>query len=156
MLESSKNNLVEGLARATPLPKMVRVRQKFDRSHIEPGLIEHVAMEELEKSGIRKKICPGNRIGIACGSRGISNIDKIVRTIVDFVKSCGGAPFIIPAMGSHGGATAEGQCQLLKGYGISEETMGCPVGATMETVYLGDTKKDGRCMWTGMPGKRMG
>ena len=65
----------------------------------------------------------------------------ITRAIVDFVKSCGGQPFVFPAMGSHGGATAEGQREILRGYGVTEETMDCPIRATMEVVQVGETEE---------------
>ena len=84
------------------------------------------------------QIKPGSKIAIAVGSRGIANIDTIVKEVVDAVKRAGGTPFIIPAMGSHGGATAEGQRAILAGYGIIEEKMGAPVCSSMETTYLAD------------------
>ena len=77
------------------------------------------------------------RVAITAGSRGIRNVDIITRSVVNFVKSRGATPFIVPAMGSHGGATAEGQRQLLAGYGITEDAMGCEIRSSMETVLLG-------------------
>lgn len=138
-LESSKNNVMEQLCETVSLPRMVRVRQSFDRAHIEPEDLPAVVWAQLNQSGIKNKIKPGMSIAITCGSRGIANIAIIVKAIVDFVKAQGANPFVFPAMGSHGGATAEGQLDVLKSYQVTEETMGCPIRATMETVYLGDT-----------------
>ena len=76
-------------------------------------------------------------VAVTAGSRGIRNVDIITRSVVNFVKSRGATPFIVPAMGSHGGATAEGQRQLLAGYGITEDAMGCEIRSSMETVLLG-------------------
>lgn len=83
------------------------------------------------------RVKPGMRVAITAGSRGIRNVDEITRSIAAFVKSRGAIPFIVPAMGSHGGATAEGQTELLAGYGITPEKMGCEILSSMETVLLG-------------------
>ena len=138
-LESSKNNVMEQLCETVTLPRMVRVRQSFDHAHIEPEDLSAVVWAQLDRSEIKNKIKPGMSIAITCGSRGIANIAIIVKAIVDFVKAQGANPFVFPAMGSHGGATVEGQLDVLKSYQVTEETMGCPIRATMETVYLGDT-----------------
>jgi hypothetical protein len=84
-------------------------------------------------SGIIKK---GNSIAVAVGSRGIDNLEIVVREVLDFVKQQGGQPFIVPAMGSHGGATADGQAEVLAGYGITERSVGVPVRSSMEAVEL--------------------
>lgn len=80
---------------------------------------------------------PGMEIAITAGSRGVANVDVITKAIVDFCKEKGAKPFIVPAMGSHGGATPEGQLEVLAGFNITEETMGCPIRSSMETVLLG-------------------
>lgn len=98
-------------------------------------------VEGKVKEEIKPLLCgikPGARIALAVGSRGIANIGLIVKTVADSLKSAGAAPFIIPAMGSHGGAAAAGQAELLEGYGISERAMGIPVLSSMETEYIGD------------------
>ena len=118
-------------------PKLYRVRQ-----HLEKHCIVDVRTEvykQMDKIGISDGL-KGKRIAITAGSRGICNIDSIIKSLVDYVWEHGGKPFIVPAMGSHGGATAEGQTEVLKGYGITEETMGCPIRSSMETVYLGETE----------------
>lgn len=137
--ESNKNSVIEQLSETIALPRMVRVRQSFDPAHIEPEDLPAVVQAQLDRSEVKAKIKPGMSVAITCGSRGISNIAIIVKAIVDFVKAQGADPFIFPAMGSHGGATAEGQLDVLKSYQVTEETMGCPIRATMETVYLGNT-----------------
>lgn len=85
----------------------------------------------------------GMRIAVTAGSRGVANIALILKTIVSFLKENGAVPFIIPAMGSHGGATAEGQKNLLAGYGITEKSMGCPIESSMDVKKIGKTA-DGR------------
>ena len=100
-------------------------------------ILENVAdavLQELEGSAIA--VPEGGRIAVAAGSRGIANIAPIIRTVCDFVKARGGKPFIVPAMGSHGGATAEGQAAILAGYGVTEESMGAPVHSSMEVVEI--------------------
>jgi hypothetical protein len=96
-------------------------------------------LNELMNSPFSKRTNPGARVAIGVGSRGISNIATIVRSVVDFWKSKGAKPFIFPAMGSHGAATAEGQADVLAHYGIIEATMGCPVVSSLEVVPLGRT-----------------
>jgi len=93
-------------------------------------------MKEI-MAAAQMQIRPGMRVAICAGSRGISNYALVVRCTVEAIKAAGGEPFIIPAMGSHGGATAEGQAQVLADYGITEESMGAPVVSSMEVVRLG-------------------
>ena len=85
----------------------------------------------------RKRFAPACACGVCCGSREIANFQTIVRAVVDYVRACGAEPFIIPTMGSHGGATAEGQRAILEGYGLTEDVVGAPIRATMETVEIG-------------------
>jgi len=139
-LETKKEgNVVTQLASATQLPRMVKVRQLLDHSHIDPADIPALVQKELEP--MRGRIHEGMTVAITCGSRGVCNIPIITRAIVDFVKSCGGKPFVFPAMGSHGGATAEGQRDVLRAYGVTEESVGCPIRATMEVVQVGETEE---------------
>lgn len=119
------------------LPRMVPVMQKFASGGLDPERIERMIGDEMAKPSIRGKIRPGMRIAVGVGSRGIENIARIVRAVIMELKELGAEPFIIPAMGSHGGATAEGQARLLAGYGITESEVGAPVRASMDTVRLG-------------------
>jgi hypothetical protein len=116
---------------------MIPIRQIFpDRSISDiPG---HIA-RELRNSGFGSRLRPGSTVALGVGSRGIANIATIVRSVVEFWKSAGMKPFIFPAMGSHGAATAEGQADVLAHYGIHEATMGCPVVSSLDVVPLGRT-----------------
>ena len=131
---------VSRLLKDVPLPEMFHAAQKFNDAHIEREDIEKTIFEEIRSRGMDQRIRPGMRIAITAGSRGIRNVDEITRSVVAFVKSRGAEPFIVPAMGSHGGATAEGQREMLAGYGITEERMGCAIRSSMETVYLGNSE----------------
>ena len=128
---------VSRLLKDVPLPGMFHASQKFPDAHIDREDIERTIFEEIRRSGMGERIRPGMRIAITAGSRGIRNVDEITRSVAACVKAHGAEPFIVPAMGSHGGATAEGQRELLAGYGITEERMGCPILSSMETVLLG-------------------
>lgn len=119
------------------IPKMFKVQQIFSNKHIERKGIKIVLTELLENDDIASRIKPGMNIAITASSRGIANADIILKSIVDFVKQRQAYPFIVPAMGSHGGATAEGQLEILKNYGITQENMGCPIFSSMETVKIG-------------------
>lgn len=136
-----EGNVVTKLASTVELPRMARYRQKFDGSHIEAKDIPHIVMEEISRSNLDERIKPGMSIAITGGSRGVANIALVLKAIVDYCRKKGAAPFVFPAMGSHGGATVEGQLEVLRGYGITEDFLGCPIKATMETVYLGDTEE---------------
>lgn len=128
---------ITDLIKNQPIPKMVRIRQNFDRSHIPVEDIAATVQKELDREELGGKIRPGMKIAITCGSRGMTNNALMARAMVDFVKAKGAEPCIVAAMGSHGGATAQGQTQILKDYGITEEAMGCPVKSSMETVQIG-------------------
>ncbi len=131
------NGTVAALLQDIPIPKMFRAAQEFDRTHLSPNEIPGVIEAEMSRPEIAARLKPGMRVAITAGSRGIRNVDIITRAIVDQVKRAGASPFIVPAMGSHGGATAEGQREVLAGYGITEETMGCPLLSSMEAVRIG-------------------
>jgi hypothetical protein len=113
-------------------PPLVRVRRTFDASCIDD--VAGAVRRELER--ILPEVPPAAPLAIAVGSRGITDIRTIVRETVRFLRSKGAAPFVVPAMGSHGGATADGQRRILAGYGIAEDTVGAPVRASMEVVRL--------------------
>lgn len=118
------------------IPKMVKVHQKFDLSYIKTEDIPGVVRAQLDRDIIASKIKPGMTIAITCGSRGVSNTALIIKTIASYVKEKGAKPFVFPAMGSHGGATPEGQTQIVNGYGVVEDYVGCPIRATMERNRL--------------------
>lgn len=134
---------VAGLVKDVFLPRMFRVRQKFPRDRIEEGDIPDRIASLLSQKKFAEKIHPGMRVAITAGSRGVANVALTTKCLADFVKSRGGKPFVVPAMGSHGGATAEGQREILAGYGVVEEGVGCPVVSSMEVKRIGLTE-DGR------------
>ena len=136
-MEIKQGGTVSRLLSGVPIPRMFRAEQTFDRAHIEPADLPAAVTEQLSREPFRSKVRPGMEIAVTAGSRGIANVDIITRAIVDFVKARGATPFLVPAMGSHGGATAEGQLEILAGYGITPETMGCEIRSSMEVVELG-------------------
>jgi len=126
-------NIAGGLDIA--LPRMVNVRQKFDAVHL--GDIAATIANEFQRPEVRARVKAGQAIAVGCGSRGIANIATIVKCVIRELQALGARPFIFPAMGSHGAATAEGQKRVLEGYGITEAATGVPVRATMDTVIVG-------------------
>ena len=120
-------------------PEIFRIRQKFDRPVIDDIPAEVDA--ELSRLNLGAAIQPGQSVAITAGSRGIANIHIIIKSIVDHLKGLGAEPFVVPAMGSHGGATAEGQQGIVEGYGITEDYVGCPIRSSMETVIVCDAKE---------------
>jgi hypothetical protein len=118
-----------------PLPRMVPVRVTFPDERL--GDLPGAVKAQFARPEIRGKVKPGQSIAVGCGSRGVANIAAAVKAVVAEIMALGGKPFIFPAMGSHGAATAEGQKAVLQGYGITEAAMGCPLRATMETRELG-------------------
>lgn len=120
-----------------PYPRMLRLRQKFDAQRVDdiPGEVRRT-LSALE---LERQIKPGQTVAISAGSRGIANIALIIKAAVEYFKAIGAVPFVIPAMGSHGGGTAEGQRGILEGYGITEDYIGAEIRASMETVIVGTT-----------------
>jgi hypothetical protein len=116
---------------------MLVCRQSFPDRRI-PDVAAEVR-NQLSASGFAARLKPGSRVAIGVGSRGIHNIATIVRNVVDYWKSQGMKPFLFPAMGSHGAASAQGQADVLAHYGITEATMGCPLISQLEVVSLGKT-----------------
>lgn len=134
-------SIVSQLVEQVPVPRMFRVRQKFHSEKIPQEQIAGTILDQLSREPFAGQIRPGMRIGITAGSRQIANIVIITRTIADFVKSRGAYPFIIAAMGSHGGATGEGQRKVLENLGITEESIGCPIKSDMDVVKIGVNQK---------------
>ena len=119
------------------LPKMARIQQRFEAPVLTdlPAAI-HAELERINAAAI---VRPGETVAITAGSRGVANVATAVKAAADYLKTIGAKPFVVPAMGSHGGATPEGQRSVLEHYGITEATVGVPVKATMEVVELGKT-----------------
>ncbi len=117
---------------------MYLLKQEFEGPEVKD--IPARVREELGKLDLDRKIRPGDTVAITAGSRGIRHIDIITKSVVNEMKKLEALPFIIPAMGSHGGGTAEGQMKVLAGYGITEESMGCEIRSSMETVVIGTSR----------------
>lgn len=122
------------------IPKVMKVKQKFDRTMIND--VSKELYNQLISKEISSKIKKGDRIAITAGSRGISKYKELMKGIVAFIKESGGEPFIVPSMGSHGGATAQGQEKMLSKLGITEESTGAPIISSMEVVEIGKSKKN--------------
>ncbi|MCL5110459.1 MAG: DUF362 domain-containing protein [Chloroflexi bacterium] len=117
------------------LPRVMKVRHNFQTPEIAD--VRAATKAELHRVGLAGRFRPGAKVAITCGSRGIASLPDVTAAIVAEVKRLGGEPFIVPSMGSHGGATAEGQRTILKEIGITEEAVGAPIKATMDVVELG-------------------
>ncbi|UOM33175.1 lactate racemase domain-containing protein [Acuticoccus sp. I52.16.1] len=128
--------VLERLIGDIALPKMVRVRQRFADDHVAD--VAAAVVEGIEAPAIAERIRPGMSVAIAVGSRGLADLPTLVAATVKALKAAGAEPFIVPAMGSHGGATAEGQALLLNGMGVTEGAVGAPIRSSMETVSLGN------------------
>ena len=135
------NSVIKKLVSDAYIPKMVPVKQNFPRPRVDnvPARVR----ELIEREEIKSTIKPGMEIAITCGSRGIANIKFIIREICTCVKERGAKPFIVPSMGSHGGATAEGQREIIESYGVTEEFCGAPIRSCMDVRRIGSTE-DGR------------
>ncbi|WP_319558876.1 lactate racemase domain-containing protein [Marispirochaeta sp.] len=129
------NKSVARIISKQKIPRFYRIQQNFDDYCMQD--IPKAVVSALERPDTFDCIKPGQRIALTAGSRGVCNIVEILKTVADQIKKKSAQPFIIPAMGSHGGATAEGQTAVLESYGISEESTGCPVLSSMETVQIG-------------------
>ncbi len=127
---------IERILAGVPLPEVVPVQQCFPTTPI--GDLAAAVEDALAAGGLADMVRPGQRVALAVGSRGLANLPELVRLLVAAVRRCGAAPFVVPAMGSHGGATADGQVQLLAKMGVTEQAVAAPVDASMEVVTLGE------------------
>lgn len=119
------------------LPKFVKVKQHFNGPKIDD--IEAEINKQMEAIRLSDKVKPGMKVAITAGSRGIANIALIIKNVVNELKKLGVEPRIIPTMGSHGGATAEGQIEVLEGLGVTEDYCGAPILSSMEVTQIGET-----------------
>lgn len=135
-------SVIEGLLKDTVVPEMFPAHQEFPHERIldVAGETRRLLCEKKLKGLIR----PGMTVAVTAGSRGISNMNVIIRETAGFLKAAGARPFIVPAMGSHGGSTARGQEEILTGYGITEDFCGCPVISSMETTRIGTVRDQGK------------
>jgi hypothetical protein len=118
-----------------PFPPIARVRQTIDQPTVED--VPRAVARAIEQSRIKERVKPGGSVALTVGSRGIAGIDQIARSAVEVLAALGFAPFVVAAMGSHGGGSSQGQRDLLAALGVTEATVGCPVRSEMETVILG-------------------
>lgn len=125
-------------------PQMYRIRQTFAGPAVQD--IPATVATELGRVDVAAAIKPGQTVALTAGSRGVANIATIVKATANYLKTIGAKPFVIPAMGSHGGGTADGQLDVLRHYGITEDSMGVPLRASMEVVQIGETA-DGLPVW---------
>ena len=128
-------DIIKKLLEGVPLPRMVRIRQTFSTSEVKD--VSAALRAELAKPSIERAIKPGNRVAVAVGSRGVKSISTLTRVTVEELKKRGAQPFIVPCMGSHGGASAEGQKHILANLGVTEASAGCEILSSMEVVELG-------------------
>lgn len=134
-MEIREQSGIRALLKDVPIPNMCQVRQKFAMDGIPD--VAQMLRQKLDNAALKGRIRPGMRVVMTGSSRQISNMPLILRELADYVRQQGGIPCIIPAMGSHGGATDEGQKELLESYGITESYCGCPIVSSMETVCVG-------------------
>ena len=125
-------------ARRSVLPALSTIKR-----HLPAGDPVEIG-QALESAWRERGLAPqaaGKNVAIGIGSRGVARIDEIAACLARLVRDSGGNPFIVPAMGSHGGATAEGQLEVLAGLGVTEDRVGCPLRATMDVVVVGETEQ---------------
>jgi hypothetical protein len=124
---------IREVLRSVELPSVALVGQRIDTP---PAL---TSIRESVREALNAVELPSGSVAIGVGSRGVAGIGEIVAALVEVLKEAGAEPFVVPAMGSHGASTAEGQAEVLAHLGVSEESVGCPVRATMEATKTGET-----------------
>jgi hypothetical protein len=132
---------IDELLTTIPIPRMLGVFQHFERPELKDP--EEEIKRLLAEKNIYAHLPPGASIAVAVGSRGITNLPEVTKTIVQELKKAGTRPFLVPAMGSHGGATGEGQKALLEHLGMDEKSMGAPIRSTMDVVQVSVSPKFG-------------
>jgi hypothetical protein len=131
--------LFERSSSGMQLPRMVRIRQQFERERVTD--VPAAVRSALAGLNLGRKIHPGQTVAITAGSRGIANIASILHETVRCLRELDAKPFLVPAMGSHGGGTVEGQLRVLEDLGITTESVGAPIRASMEVVTVGTTQE---------------
>jgi hypothetical protein len=119
-----------------PLPKMIRIRQHFPSPVVAD--IEKTIHEAFQQEAKHIQWPSGGEVAVVVGSRGIADLHLVTRAVVAEIRRHGCSPFIVPGMGSHGGATAEGQREIIEGYGVTEAFVGAPIRSSMEVVQIGE------------------
>jgi len=134
----SNNNYFKNSSNEISFPLIRCIHQDIKTPRIID--LESEIRSKLDEFGLKNIVKPDDTVAITASSRGISNQSTILKTIIDYLKELKTSPFIIPAMGSHGGGTVEGQLQILKDYGITEENIGCPIKASMGVVEIDESE----------------
>lgn len=127
-------DILQELLQDVPLPKMVKISQTFNAPRVAD--VEETLRTALAAPDITARIIPGMKIAVAVGSRGLADLPLLVRTTISFLKAYGARPFIVPSMGSHGGATAAGQIEVLANLGVTEDSAGCPICSSMDVIEV--------------------
>ncbi len=129
-------SIIKELVKDIPIPKLAKVKQQFDSTQIDD--LTAALQPLLGREEIRSKVKPGMEIAVAVGSRGLDRLPEMTAVTVQFLKELGAKPFIVPCMGSHGGATAEGQQAVLEHLGVTEESVKAEIRSSMEVICLGE------------------
>lgn len=129
-------DIIKEILKDIPIPRMVKVRQNFYAPQLED--VADAVRKTLNETNVMAKISEGDSVAVAVGSRGLADLPVLVRETVREIKRAGGHPFIVPAMGSHGGATAEGQTDVLHQLGVTEGAVEAPIKSSMEVVKIGE------------------
>lgn len=127
--------IINELLSDVKIPRTVKIKQKFNAPEIAD--VPKAVREAIEKANVLERIKPGDKVAISVGSRGVADLHILVKETADAVKKAGGYPVIVPAMGSHGGASADGQKEVLEQLNVTEETTGAPIISSMEVVEVG-------------------
>lgn len=145
--------VVKDLLKDIEIPKFYKVTNHMDDTHIDD--VAQAVRDALKREHTLDRIEPGKTVCLTAASREIANSVLILKTVVEEIKRVGAIPYIVPGMGSHGGATAEGQRAILEHYGITEEACGCEIHATMETGHVGTSPKGWKSGWSICPFLRL-
>ncbi|PWU69487.1 lactate racemase domain-containing protein [Gracilibacillus dipsosauri] len=127
-------SILHELVQDIPIPKMVKVKQSFDDKKIDN--LSNVLLEQFDQKQLAQQVKPGMEIAVAVGSRGLDRLVEMTKTTIDFLKKHGAKPFIVPCMGSHGGATGPGQKAVLEHLGVKEEIVGAEIRSSMEVIKI--------------------
>ena len=121
------------------IPKVILAKQVY-KNHPEVKDPRGEVKKQLKEFGLKEKIKPGMKIAVTAGSRGVHGMVDVIAQVIEEIKLCGGEPFVFPSMGSHGGATAEGQLEMLRSLGYTDDVIKCPILSSMETEIIGETE----------------
>ncbi|SER47800.1 protein of unknown function [Gracilibacillus ureilyticus] len=127
-------SILHDLVQDIPIPKMVKIKQSFDDKQIDD--LGSELNNQLEQKGLESQIKPGMEVAVAVGSRGLDRLVELTKVTIDYLKKHGAKPFIVPCMGSHGGATGPGQKAVLEHLGVKEDVVGAEIRSSMEVIKI--------------------